>query len=178
VFSHRASGDRPGGRLLLMALRACLVAVTATGCASHAAPERTATSASTLPAVETDPTTAQAAPAAGNATSVANAVVAAMKANDWPTLYSLADDSLRGGMTSTQFAEQVGVAVGAGTRVTDVHTTGSITYTTNQAGVSYANVPISLTVFYNGASHPTAGTLVLITDEGRWRWFTTKPAAS
>jgi hypothetical protein len=158
-----------------MALSACLVAV---GCASHAARVGAGAGASELPIVEAHPTTPLAAPAAGTATSVATAVAAALKANDWPTLYNLADDSLRDGMTSTQFAEQVGIAIGAGTRVTDVHSTGSITYTTNQAGVSYANVPISLTVFFNGANHTTAGTLVLINDQGSWRWFTTKPAGS
>lgn len=115
--------------------------------------------------------------AAQNADSTANAVVAALKANDWPALYDLADDSLRNGMTAAQFAQQVTSAFGAGTKITDVTITGAITYTTNQAGVSYADVPITMTVFVNGANQTTAGVLVLIDDQGSWRWFTTKPAS-
>jgi hypothetical protein len=119
-----------------------------------------------------------AASAPQDATNVADAVAAALKANDWPTLYNLADDSLRNGMTSTQFGQQVGIAFGAGTHITDVHTTGAITYTTNEAGVSYASVPVSFSVFFNGVNQTTPGTLVLINDQGTWRWFTTKPASS
>jgi len=246
MFNQRQASRGQRGRLLLMALSACLVVITAAGCASRAALSAAGTAASKLPAVESHPTTdrptanpldaadpnlapdetgiamnpdvpfnpptpppapaatddpeaartdgiimlppaiqvgeasefAPTTPSSRTATGIADAVVAALKANDWPTLYNLADDSLRLGMTSTQFAQQVAVAFGAGTRITDVHTTGPITYITNEASVSYADVPVSFTVLSNGASQTAAGTLVLINDQGSWRWLTTKPAGS
>jgi hypothetical protein len=119
-----------------------------------------------------------AAPAPQNADTVGNAVLAALKANDWTALYNLADDSLRGGGTAAQFTQQVQAQFGAGGQVSDAHSIGATTYTTNQAGVSYANLPVSITVIHAGATQTATGTLVLIDDQGSWRWFTMKPASS
>ncbi len=108
-----------------------------------------------------------------DADSTAAAVLTAIGAGDWPTLYSLADTSLRNGMTAQQFAQQVNNEFGGG-QVSDARQTGPISYTTSSAGTSYANVPATFTVTHAGQTQTVSATVVLIRDGGSWRWFTTK----
>lgn len=110
-----------------------------------------------------------------DADSTAAAVLAAIKAEDWPTLYSLADSSLRNAMTVQQFTQQVSDEFGGG-QVTDARQTGPISYTTSSAGTSYASVPATFTTTHNGQTQTVSATVVLIRDGGSWRWFTTKSA--
>jgi hypothetical protein len=110
-----------------------------------------------------------------DAGSTAAAVLTAIKAEDWPTLYSLADTSLRDAMTAQQFAQQVNDGFGGG-QVNDAQQTGQISYTTNSAGTIYANVPATFAVTHDGQTQTVSATVVLIRDGGSWRWFTTKSA--
>jgi hypothetical protein len=110
-----------------------------------------------------------------DADSTATAVLTAIGAGDWPTLYSLADTSLRSAMTAQQFAQQVSDAFNGG-QVSDARQTGPISYTTSSAGTSYANVPATFTVTHSGQTQTVSATVVLIRDGGSWRWFTTKSA--
>jgi hypothetical protein len=110
-----------------------------------------------------------------DADSTAAAVLAAIKAEDWPTLYSLADTSLRNAMTVQQFTRQVSGEFGGG-QVTDAQQTGPISYTTSSAGTSYASVPATFTVTHDGQTQTVSATVVLILDGGSWRWFTTNSA--
>jgi len=110
-----------------------------------------------------------------DADSTAAAVLTAIGAGDWATLYSLADSSLRNSMSAQQFAQQISDAFGGG-QVSDARQTGPISYTTNSAGTSFANVPATFTVTHAGQTQTASATLVLIRDGGSWRWFTTKPA--
>lgn len=110
-----------------------------------------------------------------DAGSTATAVLAAIGAEDWTTLYSLADTSLRNAMTAQQFAKQISSAFSGG-QVSDARQTGPISYTTSSAGTSYANVPVTFTVTHAGQTQTVSETVVLIRDGGSWRWFTTKLA--
>jgi hypothetical protein len=110
-----------------------------------------------------------------DANSAAAAILTAIGAEDWPTLYSLADTSLRNAMTAQQFAQQLSDAFGGG-QVSDARQTAPISYTTSSAGTSYANVPATFTVTHAGQTQTVSATVVLIRDGGSWRWFTTKSA--
>ena len=118
-----------------------------------------------------------AASAPQNAGTTADTVLAAIVRGDWSALYDLADDSLRAGGTAAEFTAQVQQQFAANNKVTSAHTTGTISYSTNAAGVTYASVPVSMTAVLDGATQTMAGTLVMIYNQGRWRWFTVDPAA-
>lgn len=110
-----------------------------------------------------------------DADSTATAVLTAIRSEDWPTLYSLADTSLRKAMTAQQFQQQVSDEFGGG-QVSEARQTGPISYTTSSAGTNYASVPTTFTVTHSGQTQTVSATLVLIRDGGSWRWFTTKSA--
>jgi hypothetical protein len=110
-----------------------------------------------------------------DANSTAAAVLAAIGAEDWPTLYSLAGTSLRNAMSAQQFAQQISDEFNGG-QVSGARQTGPISYTTNSAGASYANVPATFTVAQAGQTQTVSATVVLIREGRSWRWFTTKSA--
>lgn len=112
-----------------------------------------------------------------DASAAAKAVLTAIKTNDWVALYGLADSSLRAAGGPAQFAQQMETQF-AGGGVLDAHGSGPITYTTTTTGISYANQPVSFTVTHDGATQAASGTLILIYNEGSWRWLTVKPTGS
>jgi hypothetical protein len=74
-------------------------------------------------------------------------------------------------MTQTDFAAAMAGSEGV-TGISDAKTTGPTTYTTNEAGISYARTPIRLTYGTGTAATTQDGTLVLIQDAGSWKVFT------
>ncbi|GAA2149922.1 hypothetical protein GCM10009844_30180 [Nocardioides koreensis] len=114
-----------------------------------------------------------AAPAVGGADPVAAQLAASLVGQDWKAVYALADDSLRADMSQTEFVTWIQGELGSG-HVDDVTITGDITYTTTSTGISYAQVPVHEAVTVDGQSKSADATLVLIHDQGSWRWLTTK----
>jgi hypothetical protein len=109
--------------------------------------------------------------APSNAAAVVVAYLGAIRTSDWPALYGITDSSLRNGMTQTDFAAAMAGSEGT-TGISDAKTTGPTTYTTNEAGISYARTPIRLTYGTGTAATTQDGTLVLIQDAGSWKVFT------
>jgi hypothetical protein len=108
------------------------------------------------------------------ADAVVQQVLTAYQNADWNALYGLADSSVRQSMTQEQFAGQISQAF-AGLTVTGASTGGAISYSTSTTGIDYASVPFTVSLRRAGPSKTFSGTLILINDQGAWRWFTTKP---
>jgi hypothetical protein len=102
---------------------------------------------------------------------VVAAYLAAVRTGDWASLYAIADSSLRSGMTQDEFSKAMAGSDGA-SGISDATATGPTTYTTNEAGISYARTPIRLTYGTGTSATKQDGTLVLILEAGNWKVFT------
>jgi hypothetical protein len=108
----------------------------------------------------------------GGADTMLRQITTAYRNADWTALYGLADSSVRQSMTAHEFAGQISRAF-AGLTVTTV-TSGATTYSTNAAGINYASVPFTVSLRRSSAPKTFSGTLIMINEQGAWRWFTTK----
>ena len=80
--------------------------------------------------------------AASDAAAAVTAVVAALSANNWPTLYGLSDLQTHTALTAQQYTA-LGSSSGTFSQVT---TDGAITYTTSSADIRSASVPFTATL--------------------------------
>lgn len=108
-----------------------------------------------------------------NAGPVVRAVVRAMRAEDFASLYDLADSGMRHGLTRAAFVAQ-SKELSAGATVAAVRETGPVSYLTTSTGVHYAYAPIAAVVSQGGVRQHLRQQIVLVREDGQWRFTTTR----
>lgn len=104
-----------------------------------------------------------------SAADAASTYLRLLKAGDWAGLYALLDDDSQRGISSADYAQ--GMAGAPQTQGIASTSADAPAVSTNDAGVTYARVPIHLTY---ASKPPTAATLTLILSSSGWKVFTVK----
>jgi hypothetical protein len=102
------------------------------------------------------------------AEEVVDDFLAALQTRDWDKLYNIEAGYAHTGTKRSDFVTEMADA-GAVTCISGAETTGSTTYSTTQAGVSYARTPIRLTYGPCAATARVDAALVLVVDGGTWK---------
>ena len=116
----------------------------------------------------------QFAPAPSDADEVMQSVVSALSTGDFGALYDLADTGFRHGLSRDEFVSRFTAAMGNDS-VVRVRRTGPVSYSTTLTGVDYASAPANATVIQSGQRRVLRERLVLIREDGEWRFDTTRP---
>ena len=107
----------------------------------------------------------------GGAEEVVNDFLAAVSDGNWGKLYSVEDPYMRNGMRRTQFVTAMATS-GAGRDISAADATGPTAYSTTEAGVAYARVPVRLAYTRQIATTDVHANLVLVVNQGAWRVLT------
>jgi len=116
---------------------------------------------------------------AGDAAKVAAQALAAIKAEDWTTLYGLLASGLRAQYTQDQFVQTMSSQAAQGPTPINAATTGAGQIVVSPYGYTYYQVPVSIQGrAADGSTTTITPTLYVLLDQGAWHfWLTDDPSA-
>jgi hypothetical protein len=112
-------------------------------------------------------------PPATGAEPVVRAVISALSTDDFAALYDVAAQGFRDGMSRAEFAAKLEALQGNDT-IEAVRRTGPVSYSTTVTGIRYATAPASATFTHNGVRRHEPMQIVLVREDGQWRFATTR----
>lgn len=111
-----------------------------------------------------------AGPTAHDALPTARTVLGHLHHGDWAAVYRMSDHSLQQAVTLAAFVRTMS---SKHVTVSEARITGPIVYTTS-GGIPYARVPIHETATFHGRRLSAAATMILVREQGAWRYDTTQ----
>lgn len=117
---------------------------------------------------------------AGDAQKVAAQAIAALKAEDWGTLYGLLASAMRADYTQADFVQTMTSQSAQGPTPVSIATSGPGQVSTSSYGYTYYQQPLTVQGrAADGSTKTLTTTLYLLREQGSWHfWLTDDPSAS